>query len=82
MKSFADLGLAETIVRAVAAEGYTHPTPIQAGVIPAMIAGQDVLGIAQTGSGAFFYPQPLGPGVGPVAIAIIGLIRVVAQQRR
>ena len=59
MKSFADLGLAESIVRAVAAEGYTHPTPIQAGVIPAMIAGQDVLGIAQTGTGktaAFVLP--------------------------
>jgi ATP-dependent RNA helicase RhlE len=59
MKSFADLGLAETIVRAVAAEGYTHPTPIQAGVIPAMIQGQDVLGIAQTGTGktaAFVLP--------------------------
>jgi len=39
------------LLRAVQAEGYTHPTPIQAEVIPAMIAGHDVIGIAQTGTG-------------------------------
>ncbi|MFN5792687.1 MAG: DEAD/DEAH box helicase, partial [Burkholderiales bacterium] len=51
MKTFADLGLADPLLRAVQAEGYTHPTPIQAEVIPAMIAGHDVIGIAQTGTG-------------------------------
>lgn len=59
MKSFADLGLAEPILRAVAAEGYTNPTPIQAAVIPLMMSGKDVLGIAQTGTGktaAFVLP--------------------------
>ncbi len=48
---FADLGLAEPLLRAVAAEGYTAPTPIQAGVIPLMLAERDILGIAQTGTG-------------------------------
>ncbi|GAB4145477.1 MAG: DEAD/DEAH box helicase [Sphingomonadales bacterium] len=51
MKQFSDLGLAEPILRAIAAEGYNHPTPIQAQVIPAMSAGRDIVGIAQTGTG-------------------------------
>jgi ATP-dependent RNA helicase RhlE len=37
--------------RAVAAEGYTHPTPIQEQCIPLMLAGRDILGTAQTGTG-------------------------------
>jgi len=59
LSSFADLGLAEPILRAVEAEGYTNPTPIQSNVVPAMLAGRDVLGIAQTGTGktaAFVLP--------------------------
>lgn len=51
MKQFTDLGLAEALLRALTAEGYTTPTPIQSEVIPAMMAGRDVLGIAQTGTG-------------------------------
>ena len=50
-KTFAELGLAEPLVRAVTSEGYTHATPIQEQVIPEMIAGHDVIGIAQTGTG-------------------------------
>jgi ATP-dependent RNA helicase RhlE len=49
--SFADLGLAEEIVRAVAEQGYTAPTPIQAQAIPAVLAGGDLLAGAQTGTG-------------------------------
>jgi ATP-dependent RNA helicase RhlE len=59
MTDFASLGLAEPILRAVSAEGYTQPTPIQAQAIPAILAGEDVLGIAQTGTGktaAFVLP--------------------------
>jgi ATP-dependent RNA helicase RhlE len=48
---FAELRLAEPIVRAVAAQGYTTPTPIQAKAIPVAIGGNDVLGCAQTGTG-------------------------------
>lgn len=51
LKQFSDLGLAEPILRAVTAEGYTNPTPIQADVIPAMGTGRDIVGIAQTGTG-------------------------------
>jgi ATP-dependent RNA helicase RhlE len=49
--TFKDLGLAETILRAFQQEGYENPTPIQAQSIPALLAGRDLLGIAQTGTG-------------------------------
>ena len=49
--TFAALGVAEPILRALAAENYTHPTPIQLRAIPALLAGRDLLGIAQTGTG-------------------------------
>ena len=42
--TFAELGLAEPILRAVAAEGYTAPTPIQLQAIPGLLAGRDLLG--------------------------------------
>ncbi len=48
---FAELGLIEPIVRAVAAEGYTTPTPIQSKAIPEVLAGRDLLGCARTGTG-------------------------------
>ena len=51
MNNFKDLGLAEPVLRAVTATGYTTPTPIQIDVIPAMISQKDVIGIAQTGTG-------------------------------
>jgi ATP-dependent RNA helicase RhlE len=49
--TFASLGLAEPILRALAAENYITPTPIQAQAIPHIMAGKDVLGSAQTGTG-------------------------------
>ncbi len=49
--SFDSLGLAPALVRAVADEGYTTPTPIQAQAIPVILAGRDVLAAAQTGTG-------------------------------
>ena len=48
---FADLGLAETVMAAVVEVGYETPSPIQAATIPALLAGRDVLGQAQTGTG-------------------------------
>ena len=60
MTSFKDLGLIEALQRAVAAEGYTTPTPIQAQSIPHLLKGSDLLGCAQTGTGktaAFALPM-------------------------
>jgi ATP-dependent RNA helicase RhlE len=49
--SFESLGLMPELVRAVAEQGYTQPTPIQAQAIPVVLAGRDLLGAAQTGTG-------------------------------
>jgi len=49
--TFASLGLAEPLLRAIAEAGYTQPTPIQAQAIPQVLAGGDLLAAAQTGTG-------------------------------
>ena len=51
LTTFSDLGLAEVVLRAFTHEGYTTPTPIQAQAIPPVLAGHDLLGLAQTGTG-------------------------------
>jgi ATP-dependent RNA helicase RhlE len=56
---FASLGLVPELVRAVADEGYTSPTPVQREAIPLALAGRDLIGSAQTGTGktaAFMLP--------------------------
>ena len=58
--SFTTLGLVEPLQRALRAENYQTPTPIQAEAIPPLLAGRDLLGIAQTGTGktaAFALPM-------------------------
>ena len=71
--TFHVLGLAEPLLRAVEATGYTSPTPVQAAAIPAALTGRDLLASAQTGTGktaAFVLPTlhrlasaPTGQGV-------------------
>ena len=51
LTSFSELRLVEPILKALADEGYTTPTPIQAKAIPPVMEGRDLLGIAQTGTG-------------------------------
>jgi superfamily II DNA/RNA helicase len=58
--SFSHLGLSDKVLAAVAATGYTTPTPIQEQAIPHVLTRRDVLGIAQTGTGktaAFVLPM-------------------------
>ena len=58
--SFKELGLSPAILSAIEDAGYTEPTPIQAGAIPHIIEGRDVIGSAQTGTGktaAFALPS-------------------------
>jgi ATP-dependent RNA helicase RhlE len=68
--SFDNLGLAPELLRAVADQGYTEPTPVQAEAIPLVLAGRDLLAGAQTGTGktaAFVLPiLQLITGQGPV----------------
>ncbi len=59
--SFDQLGLAPALLRAVKDAGYDQPTPIQTQAIPALLAGRDIVGCAQTGTGktaAFALPIP------------------------
>ena len=49
--SFADLGLSEELLNAIADSGYDEPTPIQSAAIPSVLMGKDLIGIAQTGTG-------------------------------
>src|SRR5947209_17850098 len=83
---FAALGLAPELVRAVADEGYAHPTPIQSEAIPLALAGRDLIGSAQTGTGktaAFVLPilQRLSAGKRGVLRALILVpTREVAEQ--
>jgi ATP-dependent RNA helicase RhlE len=58
--TFATLGLAEPFLRALDRERFHQPTPIQAAAIPPLLAGRDLLGVAQTGTGktaAFALPM-------------------------
>jgi ATP-dependent RNA helicase RhlE len=84
--SFADLGLMPELLRAVAEQGYTTPTPIQRQAIPAVLADRDVLAGAQTGTGktaAFILPilQKLGapPGRTPRVLVLTPTRELAAQ---
>lgn len=60
VQDFATLGLADALLKTAATCGYTTPTPIQVGAIPPLMAGRDLLGLAQTGTGktaAFTLPM-------------------------
>jgi len=90
MTDFAGLGVAETILRALRNEGYSNPTPIQARSIPALLRGEDLLGIAQTGTGktcAFAVPiiqrllaNPRRPAPGTARALILAPTRELAVQ--
>ncbi len=82
---FADLGLAEPVMAAVAEVGYETPSPIQAATIPALLAGRDVLGQAQTGTGktaAFALPllSRLEPRAGKPQVLVLAPTRELAIQ--
>jgi ATP-dependent RNA helicase RhlE len=91
--SFADLGLMPELLRAVTDAGYTEPTPIQAQAIPIVLAGKDVMGGAQTGTGktaGFTLPllqrlarhanSSLSPARHPVRALILTPTRELAMQ--
>jgi ATP-dependent RNA helicase RhlE len=88
--SFQDLGLGPKLLKALAAEGYTTPTPIQLQAIPPGLAGRDVQGIAQTGTGktaAFALPilqrladNPRRPSPGACRVLVLSPTRELASQ--
>ncbi len=69
LPSFTDLGIAAPLLRALAAENHTRPTPIQIEAIPLILAGRDLLGVAQTGTGK-------------TAAFVLPILQHLAQQRR
>jgi ATP-dependent RNA helicase RhlE len=88
--AFAALGLAPELQQAIAATGYTEPTPIQVQAIPPALAGRDLLGCAQTGTGktaAFALPilqrlaseRPASGGT-PVRALVLAPTRELAAQ--
>lgn len=88
--TFKDLGLNDTILNVLQKENYLTPTPIQAQTIPHALAGKDVLGIAQTGTGktaAFSLPiiqklqaREVSKGYRHISCLIITPTRELAQQ--
>jgi ATP-dependent RNA helicase DeaD len=84
-QAFASLGLHPSLVQTIAEKGYNAPTPIQTAIIPAMLAGRDVIGQSQTGSGktaAFALPilQALAPGQRHVQSLVMAPTRELALQ--
>ena len=84
--SFAELGLNEQILAGVDALGFSAPTPVQAGAIPEVLAGRDVVASAQTGTGktaAFALPtlQRIAgkSGRGPHALVVTPTRELAAQ---
>ena len=90
---FDELGLAPELLRAISEQGYTDPTPIQAQAIPIVLAGNDLMGGAQTGTGktaAFTLPLlqrilPLAspspsPARHPVRVLMLAPTRELAIQ--
>ncbi|MBU3068216.1 DEAD/DEAH box helicase [Aestuariicella sp. G3-2] len=82
---FADLGLAESVLKAVEAVGYETPSPIQAQAIPHLLEGKDILGMAQTGTGktaAFALPllTRIDPNLNKTQVLVLAPTRELAIQ--
>ena len=83
--TFRELGLSDAILSAVSEAGYNQPTPIQAGAIPLLLAGHDIIGQARTGTGktaAFALPMlsAIDLNVGAVQGLILTPTRELAIQ--
>src|SRR5688500_10823248 len=87
---FSDFALSEPILKAVIAEGYDTPTPIQVQAIPPILEGRDLLGCAQTGTGktaAFALPilenlskLPVRAGKRTLKVLVLSPTRELASQ--
>lgn len=84
MSTFAELGLSRPVLRAIERCGYVEPTTIQAKAIPAALAGRDIIGASQTGTGktaAFSLPilDKIVPGKTPSVLALEPTRELAAQ---
>jgi ATP-dependent RNA helicase DeaD len=83
--TFAGLGLSEAVLKALSEVGYEAPTPIQEKTIPTMLAGRDLIGQAQTGTGktaAFAIPilETIDPSLSEVQALVLAPTRELAIQ--
>ncbi len=83
--TFADLGLGDAVLKSIAEVGYEQPSPIQAQTIPPLLAGRDLMGLAQTGTGktaAFALPilEQLDLKQKPVQALVLAPTRELALQ--
>jgi ATP-dependent RNA helicase DeaD len=86
-EAFRELGVDETGLQAIAALGYELPTPIQIAALPLMLDGEDVVGLAQTGTGktiAFGLPlaRTIDPTLNEVQAVVLVPTRELAKQVR
>ena len=84
-ESFAAIGVGETALEAIAALGYDEPTPIQREALPRLLAGEDLVGLAQTGTGktiAFGIPlaRAIDPALNEVQAVVLVPTRELAKQ--
>lgn len=85
MEKFKELGISDIIIRSLSDMGFEEPTPIQEQAIPTLLAGKDLVGQAQTGTGktaAFGIPllENLEPGKGPIRGIVLTPTRELAIQ--
>jgi ATP-dependent RNA helicase DeaD len=80
-EEFRELGVDETALSAIAALGYETPTPIQSQSLPILLEGEDVVGLAQTGSGkTIAFGLPLARVIDPGSNAVQGLVLVPTRE--
>jgi len=80
-QAFAVLGVEETGLRAIAALGFETPTPIQEAALPRLFAGEDVVGLAQTGTGkTLAFGLPLARMIDPIDRRVQALVLVPTRE--
>lgn len=80
-ESFAKLGLDDTALNAIAALGYSEPTPIQKAALPRLLDGEDLIGLAQTGTGkTIAFGIPLARSIDPARNEVQAVVMVPTRE--
>jgi ATP-dependent RNA helicase DeaD len=80
-EAFRALGLDDTALNAIAALGYTEPTPIQSAALPRMLDGEDLIGLAQTGTGkTIAFGIPLARAIDPSRHEVQAVVMVPTRE--
>ncbi|MGE0599172.1 MAG: DEAD/DEAH box helicase [Dehalococcoidia bacterium] len=80
-ETFAALGVGQTALEAIAALGYTDPTPIQKAALPRLLEGEDLIGLAQTGTGkTIAFGIPLARSIDPARNEVQAVVMVPTRE--